>query len=143
MYLEFREYKMLGNLFKSLNLFIYDFQIITQIWEPYLSKVIATIMKMDAVIAMLLPGYNRYGNRCTWSDVDMSNISCFLKMVDEKSQYVPVTFRRLWEKYRNINILQCLSRMLWHFFKTGNHKSDERKICLSTFYANKLYKISW
>ena len=89
MYLEFREYKMLSNLFKSLNL--YDFQIITQIWEPYLSKVIATIIKIDAVIAILLPGYNRYGNRCTWSDVDMSNISCFLKMVNEKSRYVSVT----------------------------------------------------
>ena len=36
-------------------------------------------MKIDAVIAMLLPGYNRYGNRCTWSDVDMLNISAFLQ----------------------------------------------------------------
>ena len=137
MYLEFREYKMLSNLFKSLK---YDFQIISQIWEPYLSKVIATIMKIDAVIAMLLPGYNRYGNRCTWSDVDMSNISCFLKMVSEK---ITICISKALKKTRNINILQCLSRMLCHFFKTGNHKFDERKICLSTFYANKLCKICW
>ena len=41
---------------------------------------------------------------------------------------------------KNINILQCLSRMLRHFFKIGNHKFYEHKICLSTFYANKLCK---
>lgn len=31
----------------------------------YLSNVMATIMKIDAAIAILLPGYRRYGNRCT------------------------------------------------------------------------------
>ena len=78
-------------------------------------------------------------------------------MVNEKSRYVTVAWAlsRKTSKYQKIkfepilkamrkilNILQCLSRMLWHFFKTGNHKFDERKICLSTFYANKLCKIS-
>ena len=78
-------------------------------------------------------------------------------MVNEKSRYVTVAWAlsRKTSKYQQIkfepilkamrkilNILQCLSRMLWHFFKTGNHKFDERKICLSTFYANKLCKIS-
>lgn len=67
----------------------------------------------------------------------------FPKMVNEKSRYVPVTgelpwyFEGLDKKYTYCNVYQeCYGT----FFKIGNHKFYEQRICLSTLYANKLCK---